>query len=191
MICIGVLVSKLRGKVLDVIHMGHPTLSVPAKRVDDPTSPQIEVVVRDMMTTIESMGGGAGLAAPQVNIPLRIFIFCIPSDRGEDGIGLPLTPVINPVIEHKSDTMVLGWEGCFSLPGVMGEVPRHESITYQFQTLTGEVERRTVSGLHARIIQHETDHLEGVLYVERIRDMRRFGCIAEVKAHMLPKSCPD
>lgn len=180
--------------VLEVIRMGHPTLSKPTIPVTDPSSDETRRVINNLIATLEANGGGAGLATPQVNISLRILIFCVPKERAEDGVGIPLTPLINPVIEFKSEEMTYAWEACFSLPKMMGEVPRHKTIRYRYQTLTGEMLVKEASGIHARVIQHEVDHLDGILYVQRMRDMSRFGHIDEIKkyrVHQQPQRQTD
>ena len=164
------------GNPLDVIRMGHPMLKQKAKEVADPTDPKIHQIVADMMATIDKLGSEniAGLAAPQVNIPLRILLFQVP-DRKANGTEaiLPFTVVINPKIEPISEEKELGWEGCISIPNLVGEVRRHKHIKYSYQTLNGETITREATDFHARVVQHETDHLDGTLYIERIENMKQ------------------
>ena len=173
-----------QAKPLKVIRMGHPTLAAPARPVDDPTSEEIHHIIANMTATLNALGGESGLAATQVDIPLRIFIFCVSSERLNDDFDIPLTPVINPVIEYKSQEMEAGWEGCFSVPDMIGEVKRPVSIRYRYQTPTGESVVKEAHGFHARVVQHETDHLDGIFYVQRIADLRRFGFLHEMKNRM-------
>lgn len=171
--------------ILQVIRKGHPTLSSRAKEIEDPTDPEIREIVEDILATIEVIGPIAGLAAPQLNIPLRLFFFQVAPHRTDDGTVIPLTLAINPSYEVLSEEKTLAWEGCFSLPHVMGEVPRYKHIRYSYQTLEGETVTREAHGFHARVFQHELDHLDGITYVERMTDMSRFGYIEEVKEYMI------
>lgn len=168
--------SGTLGKPLDIIRMGHPTLRQKAKKVIDPTSLEIHQVVADMMATIDKTEKETvvGLAAPQVNIPLRILLFRVPEQKadGSQVMG-PFTVVINPVIKPLSEEKVLGWEGCVSLPGLVGEVPRYKHIKYSYKTLEGKTITREASDFHAKVIQHEVDHLDGILYLDRMKDMKR------------------
>jgi peptide deformylase len=123
---------------------------------------------------------GAGLAAPQVGIGLQVVIFGVASNpRYPDAELVPDTVLINPVLTPLGDEMDEGWEGCLSIPGLRGLVPRYKQIRYQGFDLFGKAIDRTVDGFHARVVQHECDHLQGVLYPMRIRDLRQFG-FAEV-----------
>ncbi|MCK4939295.1 MAG: peptide deformylase, partial [Rhodospirillaceae bacterium] len=124
---------------------------------------------------------GTGLAAPQVHVGLRVVVFFVDASRVseeeelEEGGGIPLTVLINPEIEPLSDEMELGWEGCLSVPGMSGEVPRHTHIRYRGVDLDGKPFEREASGFHARVVQHECDHLDGILYPSRVVDMSKFG----------------
>ena len=158
--------------LLKIARMGHPVLDQPAAPVDDPTAPEIRRLVADMVETMYD-APGIGLAAPQVHVPLRIVVFFLPPGRG--GEEVPLTALINPVIEPLGDEMVSGWEGCLSVPGLRGLVPRFNRIRYTGMSPQGEPIDRTVEGMHARVVQHECDHLNGILYPMRIRDFSRFG----------------
>jgi peptide deformylase len=162
--------------VREVLRMGDPRLRVMAAPVCD-LSKGIEAVVADMLDTMRSRDG-AGLAAPQIGVPLRIVVFGIEvNPRYPDAPPVPLTTLVNPVIEPVDDGMEDGWEGCLSVPGMRGLVPRHSRIRYRGQGLSGEWIERTAEGFHARVVQHECDHLDGVLYPDRIRDRRMFGFI--------------
>ena len=158
--------------VLKIARMGHPVLRRPADPVPDPQAPEIKDLVADMIDTMED-APGIGLAAPQVHVPLRVVIFKVPPDRtgaGED--AMPLTVLCNPIIEPLGEEMTLGWEGCLSVPGLRGVVPRHSRIRYTGITPEGVRIEREAQGMHARVVQHECDHLDGVLYPQRMHDMR-------------------
>jgi peptide deformylase len=159
--------------ILKIARMGHPVLRRAADPVADPTAPEIRRLIRDMMETLEDIGG-AGLAAPQVHVPLRVVIFQVPAAR-LTGMTLdtaqPLTVLINPVITPESDDKALGWEGCLSVPGLRGAVPRWTRIRYAGLDAEGAPVERLVEGFHARVVQHECDHLDGVLYPQRMTDL--------------------
>jgi peptide deformylase len=167
--------------ILKIARMGHPVLRGVATPVDDPAAPEIHRLVRDMMDTLEDISG-AGLAAPQVHVPLRVVIFQVPETR-LTGMELdkaqPLTVLINPVVTPETDTEALGWEGCLSVPGLRGAVPRWTRIRYQAAGLDGQAIDRVVEGFHARVVQHECDHLDGVLYPQRMTDLRLLTFIEE------------
>lgn len=163
-----------RMAILKIARMGHPVLLQRATPVEDPTSPEIRRLVADMVETLDDIGG-AGLAAPQVHVGKRLVIFRVPADRTSgraDDEAQPLLTLVNPVIEPVGTDLELGWEGCLSVPGLRGAVPRHARIRYRGVTPDGETIDRTVEGLHARVVQHECDHLDGVLYPQRMTDLR-------------------
>ena len=171
--------------VLEIARMGHPVLQRRADevRVEDILSPSIQKLISDMIETCHALNG-AGLAAPQVFQPLRIVIFHIPEERAiARGLQkeIPLTVLINPVIEPLTDETELGWEACFSLPGLMGLVPRYRAIRYHAYNAQGHQVEVEVEGYHARVVQHECDHLDGILYPVRMSDMNQFGFIEEVR----------
>ena len=170
--------------LLKIAKMGNPALHQIAKRVDDPSSPEIKAIVSDMLETLED-SGGIGLAAPQVHIPKRVVIFFVPESRadiGEDDKGEEeLTIMMNPEIEPLTDEKELDWEACLSVPDMMGCVPRHIKIRYSWIDLSGLRQERVATGFHARAVQHECDHLDGILYPMRIHDFRLFGYSDEVK----------
>lgn len=176
--------------ILKIARMGHPILRARAEPVADPTAPEILNLVRDMIETMED-ANGAGLAAPQVYVPLRVVIFQAPPGRSAAGAEIdaeetydptaPLTVLINPEIEFVGDEVELGWEGCLSVPGLRGLVPRHRRIIYRGVDLDGERIERRAQGFHARVVQHECDHLDGVLYPQRMPDMRALIFESEVK----------
>ena len=164
--------------ILKIARMGHPVLLQPAEAVEDPTAPEVAQLVDDMLDTLED-AGGIGLAAPQVHVSKRVVIFFIPKGR-DGGEALPLTVMINPVIEPLSDEKDLDWEACLSVPDLMGKVPRYTRIKYSWSTLEGERQERTASGFHARAVQHECDHLDGLLYPMRMTDLTQLGYAEEM-----------
>lgn len=178
--------------ILKVARMGHPVLRRPADPVADPRAPEIRRLVADMLDTMRDEGG-VGLAAPQVHVPLRLVIFEVPAGRmapetgpdGPDGAGsgagVPLTVLINPEIEPLDEEKVLGWEACLSVPGLTGVVPRWRRIRYRGATPTGETIDREAEGFHARVVQHECDHLDGILYPMRMTDLSLLGFADEIQ----------
>lgn len=161
--------------ILKIARMGHPVLARPARPVDDPGAPVVRALVRDMLETLAD-AGGLGLAAPQVHAPLRLVMFHVPLARAEaagDARPVDLTILVNPEIEPLADDRASDWEGCLSIPGLRGVVPRHRSIRYSGLGLDGERIERRAAGLHARVVQHECDHLDGVLYPMRMTDLGR------------------
>ncbi|HEY3846854.1 MAG TPA: peptide deformylase [Acetobacteraceae bacterium] len=163
--------------ILKIARMGHPVLLRHCEPVPDPGAPEIRRLVADMMETMED-ASGVGLAAPQVHVPLRLFVFRVPGERREadpDDVMLGNTVLINPEIELLSEDRVLNWEGCLSIPGLRACVPRSPRVRYRGVDCDGNVQEREVSGLHARIVQHEYDHLDGILYTMRMTDFRLFG----------------
>ena len=169
--------------ILKIARMGHPRLMGVAAPVMDPTAPEIHALVADMIETMVD-ADGAGLAAPQVHVPLRVVIFHAPPERNKDdaedaGEGEALTILINPEIEPLSEDMAEEFEGCLSLPGMRGRVPRHTHIRYRAMGLDGKPIEREAFGFHARVVQHECDHLDGILYPMRMTDLASFGYIEE------------
>ena len=161
--------------VKSILRMGDPRLLEKAHPVTNISDPAIHNLIKDMFDTMEA-AGGVGLAAPQIGVGLQVVIFGFEkSERYPDAPPVPQTILINPVITPLSDEEELGWEGCLSVPGMRGEVPRFKQIRYQGIDETGREIDRTVDGFHARVVQHECDHLIGMLYPMRMRDMSRFG----------------
>ena len=161
--------------IRSILRMGDPRLLEVAQTVEDPQAPDIVALIRDMFDTMAS-AGGVGLAAPQIGVGLQVVIFGFEkSERYPDAPPVPQTILINPVITPLGVDEELGWEGCLSVPGLRGEVPRFRRIRYQGIDEQGRVIDRTVEGFHARVVQHECDHLVGKLYPMRMRDMSRFG----------------
>jgi len=161
--------------IRDVLKMGDPRLLEPARPVADFASLELAQLIVDMHDTMRALNG-AGLAAPQIGVGLQVVIFEVDTNpRYPDVESVPLTVLINPVLTPLSDAMEEGWEGCLSVPGMRGLVPRHVSLRYQGSDAAGQPVDRSVSGFHARVVQHEVDHLHGILYPMRIRDLRDFG----------------
>ena len=165
--------------VLDIIRMGHPLLKARALEVPDPTDPKIALLVADMEETMQAVGG-IGLAAPQVAVPLRLVIFMVPAARAE-GEGLPLTVLINPELIPLSPAMDEAYEGCLSVPGLTGRVPRYTHLAYRGVGLDGQPIEREAHGFHARVVQHECDHLDGILYPMRMTDASSLAYVEELR----------
>ena len=155
--------------------MGDPRLLEVAQPVADPTSPEIAALIGDMFDTMAA-AGGVGLAAPQIGVGLQLVIFGFArSERYPEASPVPRTILINPEITPLGPEEELGWEGCLSVPGLRGEVPRYTRIRYRGVDERGNAIDRVAEGFHARVVQHECDHLIGKLYPLRMRDMTRFG----------------
>lgn len=177
--------------VKPIIKMGNPVLRRIADSIDDPTSEEIRALVDDMKDSMAEVGG-VGLAAPQIDVPLSLVIFDVPADRmrSEDGEGegaseaLPPTVLINPQITPLDDEQILGWEGCLSVPGLRGLVPRYTHIRYTGLDLDGNAVDVEAKGFHARVVQHECDHLNGILYPERMTDLSYLVYESEMQAFM-------
>jgi peptide deformylase len=161
--------------IRDVLRMGDPRLLERSREVVDVTSREIAELLADMRDTMQAQNG-AGLAAPQIGVGLRVVIFGIESNpRYPNAAPVPYTELINPVLTSLSDEMEDGWEGCLSVPGLRGVVPRHRRLRYRGLDPAGRLVDREVEGFHARVVQHECDHLDGILYPMRVRDFTRFG----------------
>lgn len=159
----------------DVLKMGDSRLLRIAEPVAAFDTPELHALIADMFETMHALNG-AGLAAPQIGVNLRLVIFgIVSSPRYPDADAVPETVLINPVITFIGDEQEDGWEGCLSVPGLRGVVPRYRSLRYQGFDQYGKVIDRTVSDFHARVVQHECDHLDGVLYPMRVRDFKQFG----------------
>jgi peptide deformylase len=174
--------------ILKIARMGHPVLATQARPVSDPTSPEIRRLINDMVETMID-ANGAGLAAPQVHVPLRVVVFQAPEGRADPGLSeterydhtSPLTVLINPEIEVLADEQEGGWEGCLSVPGLRGWVERPAHIRYRGLGIHGEAIERTARGFHARVVQHECDHLDGRLYTSRMSDLSRLIFESEIR----------
>jgi peptide deformylase len=170
--------------LLKIAHMGHPVLIGKARPVEDPTSPEIRQLIGDMVETMVD-AQGIGLAAPQVHRPLRLIVFLDALDREEVEGRRPLV-LIDPEIEPLDDASEQAWEGCLSIPGLRGQVPRHARIGYTGLDPAGRRVEREASGLHARVVQHEVDHLDGILFPMRMPDLRRLAFESELRHWAAP-----
>ncbi len=165
--------------ILKIARMGHPVLRRRAEEVADPTAPEITRLAFDMRETMAD-AGGVGLAAPQVHVPLRVVLFQVPGPRG-GGDGVPLTVLVNPEVEPLDDELDTAFEACLSVPGLTGAVPRYRRVRYRGFDIRGRAIEREAEGFHARVVQHECDHLDGVLYPMRMADMGSFGFVDEMR----------
>ncbi len=168
--------------ILKIARMGHPVLWRRAEAVADPSAPEIRRLIADMIETVED-AGAAGLAAPQVHVGLRLFVFRVAAARAsgsDDDAELPMQVLINPTVAALDEEQVTGWEGCLSIPGLRGAVPRAARIRYTGLDAEGRPVDRTASGFHARVVQHENDHLDGILYPMRLTDFSQFGFVEEL-----------
>ncbi len=168
--------------VRTVLRMGDPVLRQVASPVTELNTPALHDLIGDMFDTMEAYDG-AGLAAIQIGVPLRVVIFGVEQNpRYPDALPVPMTVLVNPEIEPLGADLEAGWEGCLSVPGMRGIVPRFARIRYRGVDPVGNVIDREADGFHARVVQHECDHLDGILYPERIADMHTFGFIEELEA---------
>jgi peptide deformylase len=168
--------------ILKIARMGHPVLLERCQPVPDPGAPEIRRLVRDMFETMED-APGAGLAAPQVHVPLRLFVFRVLPSRAsgvEDDTIVGNTVLINPQVEPLADDKHLRWEGCLSIPGLRAAVPRYKRIRYTGVDCDGRQVAAEVSGFHAGVVQHENDHLDGILYPARMTDFGLMGFNEEI-----------
>jgi peptide deformylase len=158
-----------------VLRMGDPVLYQVAEKVTEFDTPELHALIQDMYDTMSEMNG-AGIAAPQIGVSLQVVMFGVGKNpRYPDAEEVPFTVLINPELTPLDDEQEDGWEGCLSVPGMRGLVPRYQSLHYRGFDPQGNVIDRTASGFHARVVQHECDHLFGILYPMRIRDMTKFG----------------
>jgi peptide deformylase len=163
-----------------VLRMGDSRLLQRAEPAVHFDTPELHALLADMRDTMHALNG-AGLAAPQIGVGLRVVIFGVDRNpRYPDAEEVPQTVLINPVVTPLNDNLEEGWEGCLSVPGMRGLVPRHAKIRYQGRDEYGAMIDRTVDGFHARVVQHECDHLDGILYPMRIRDLTKFGFTEEL-----------
>ena len=161
--------------IREILRMGDQRLLARSREVERLGTPELSALLADMRDTMRALDG-AGLAAPQIGVPLRVVIFGMESNpRYPDAPAVPYTELVNPVLTPLADDEEEGWEGCLSVPGLRGAVPRFTRLHYEGLDPDGRRIARDVDGFHARVVQHECDHLDGILYPMRIRDMRRFG----------------
>lgn len=180
--------EKMTAKILRVAQMGHPVLREVSQPVEDISDPEVQRLIDDMLATVQYLNC-TGLAAPQIFMPLRIVIFRILKTTDNpaykltpqyDPEGVPLTVMINPTFTPISDEMTSVWESCLSLPGLMGKVARYHSLQYNFVNREGQTESRVAHGFHAQAVQHECDHLDGILYSDKLEDIKDFGFREEI-----------
>jgi peptide deformylase len=161
--------------IRDVLKMGDPRLLAVSAPVAAFGTPDLENLIRDMRDTMQHLQG-AGLAAPQIGVGLRLVIFGFEhSERYPDAEPVPFTVLINPTLTPLGDSQDEAWEGCLSVPGMRGLVPRYRELHYSGYDDAGRPLERSVRDFHARVVQHEVDHLDGILYPRRIRDLTQFG----------------
>jgi len=157
--------------ILKIAKMGHPVLRRIADPVPDPGAPGVRALIKNMIETMED-ADGAGLAAPQVHVPARVVVYAVEaSERRGVKEDVPLTALINPILTPTTEEIAYDWEGCLSVPGLVGLVPRPTRIHLRATTPDGEDVDREVEGFHARVLQHECDHLDGILYPQRMDDL--------------------
>jgi peptide deformylase len=179
--------------ILKIARMGHPILAKRAKEIPDPTTRQIRKLVEDMHETLDDIRG-AGLAAPQIHVSKRLVIFAAPKECGEEDEEenapetdfAPMTEIINPEWQPLSDEIAMGWEGCLSVPRLTGAVARHTHIRYRGYSPRGQLIDREATGFHARVFQHEFDHLDGILYPMRMDDLSLLVFTEEAQKFGLP-----
>ncbi len=168
-----------------VLRMGEPLLravAAPVERFDA----ELKALVADMDDTMRALNG-AGLAAPQIGVSRRVVIFELKENPRYPHVSpVPYTVLVNPVLSFLGDEQEEGWEGCLSVPGMRGLVPRYKRLRYQGYDQHGVPIDRTVEGFHARVVQHEVDHLDGILYSQRVRDLRNFGFEDVLAGQMTP-----
>jgi peptide deformylase len=163
--------------IREVLRMGDPRLLEKSRPLEVFGTPELHELIADMRDTMAHLNG-AGLAAPQIGVLLRVVIFGVKRNpRYPDAEEVPDTVLINPVIEPLGEEIEDAWEGCLSVPGMRGVVPRYARVRYRGFDESGAAIDRTVDGFHARVVQHECDHLDGILYPMRIRDMSLFGFV--------------
>ena len=161
--------------IRDILRMGDPRLWQPSAPVERVPSPALDALLADMRETMKA-ADGAGLAAPQIGVPLRVVIFGMDfNPRYPDAPPVPYTELVNPALTPLGDAMEEGWEGCLSVPGLRGVVRRYARLRYEGLDPQGRRIVREVDGFHARVVQHECDHLDGILYPMRMSDFSRFG----------------
>ena len=166
--------------IREVLRMGDPRLLRVAQPIEEFNTQELDALIADMLDTMRHLDG-VGLAAPQIGADLRLVIFGFESSaRYPDAPEIPFTVLINPVLEPLSDEEEEGWEGCLSVPGMRGVVPRFIRLRYRGFDEKGVAIDRTVQDFHARVVQHECDHLDGILYPMRVRDFTRFGFTEEL-----------
>ena len=170
--------------ILKIARLGHPILLQKAKIVEDITSNKTKKIIQDMTETMLD-AKGVGLSAPQIHINRQIIIFRVPEEDDEKKIKI--TALINPEFTKITDKTENEWEGCLSIPGMSGLVKRFSIIQYEGSDMRGNIIKRKAEGLHARIVQHEYDHLQGILYTSRLVDNSAFGYAEEIEEYWKKK----
>lgn len=166
--------------VRTILRMGNPLLLQRAKEITEFNTPELHGLIEDMLDTMQAENG-AGLAAPQIGVSLRLVIFGIDNNpRYPEAPAVPETVLINPTITPQEKTIEEAWEGCLSLPGLRGLVPRYRHIKYSGFDAQGKPLEVEASDFHARVVQHECDHLDGILYPQRMKDLRQFAYTEEL-----------
>jgi peptide deformylase len=161
--------------IREVLRMGTPSLLARSREVEAFGTAELDALLADLRDTMQAYNG-AGIAAPQIGVNLRVVIFGVTRNpRYPDAEEVPYTELVNPVITPLTGEMEEGWEGCLSVPGLRGVVPRYTRLRYRGFDPAGQPIDREVTGFHARVVQHECDHLDGILYPMRVRDFTRFG----------------
>lgn len=177
--------------IREILRMGDPRLYQRAEEVRAFGTQALDALVADMLDTMQA-AQGVGLAAPQIGVPLRVVIFGFERNpRYPQAEAVPFTVLVNPVLTPLGDEMEEGFEGCLSVPGLRGSVPRYRRLRYTGLTPQGDVVDRTVEGFHARVVQHECDHLDGILFPMRVRDFTRFGFTDVLFPDGLPAGTDD
>lgn len=162
---------KEMARILEIEELGNPILREKAKHVDNIGDEYIQRLIDDLIETVKAVNG-VGIAAPQVNEPYQVFIIAShPNPRYPDAPKLEPSEVINPKIKSRSDEMVKDWEGCLSIPGIRGLVPRHRSLVVEYTTRNGDKKTEELEGFIARIFQHEYDHLNGIVFLDRLESL--------------------
>ncbi len=176
--------------IRDVLRMGDPRLLLRAQPLDTFDTPELHALIADMLDTMRHLDG-VGLAAPQIGVSQRLVIFGFEaSERYPAAAAVPFTVLINPVLTPLGADEEEGFEGCLSLPGLRGRVPRFTRLRYSGFDPYGRPIAREVEGFHARVVQHECDHLDGILYPMRVRDLRYFGFSEEMQS-LMASGTPD
>ena len=169
--------------ILKIARLGHPVLYKKATIVKNFPDPTIQKLIKDMIETMLDVNG-IGLAAPQVHVSKQVMIFRIPEEESKViDKSIEITALINPKLSKSSDETENDWEGCLSIPGMTGLVKRFSKVKYEGLDMNGNIIRRVAEGLHARIVQHEYDHLMGILYIRRLADSRAFGFSDEIESY--------
>lgn len=179
--------------VRKILLMGNPALQKVAHRVHDAQSPDIRSLVQDMRDSLEAVSG-IGLAAPQIGVPLRVVLFCLPEGRiptGSRTSPVPWTAMINPSIEPIGTEQEMLWERCLSVPGLYARVPRFKSIRISYETLDGKSVSRKMRGYLSALMQHECDHLDGILYPSKIKDMGEMAYASELSGNGIYRYSAD